>query len=183
MERTKKRNDVDEDGFRTAADAYAENSDVFGATITSGTNHSAGHQVASTQINENEGFLETMEMRIMEEALRMGGIAFSSNEPYTSFVPSDKAISKFMEGKWNPRISSPEEMFKVLLYHTVKGKMSSKDILNLKKIRTLEGKEVTIDRSSGGKINGAEIVDADIEVGKGIIHVIDEVLIPENPDA
>ena len=74
-------------------------------------------------------------------------------------------------------------MFKVLLYHTVKGKMSSKDILNLKKIRTLEGKEVTIDRSSGGKINGAEIVDADIEVGKGIIHVIDEVLIPENPDA
>ena len=96
MERTKKRNDVDEDGFRTAADAYAENSDVFGATITSGTNHSAGHQVASTQINENEGFLETMEMRIMEEALRMGGIAFSSNEPYTSFVPSDKAISKFM---------------------------------------------------------------------------------------
>jgi uncharacterized surface protein with fasciclin (FAS1) repeats len=178
MERIKIKKDVNEGEFWNAADAYDKTNAVHSSTITLRAKRPGVYQSTADSVGTDNELLKIMEMRIWEEALRMGGIAVSSNEPYTCFVPTDKAISTFPGGTKRPLISSPKQMFEVLKYHCVKGKLSSKDILEMKKIATLEGHELAIDRSGGGMINGARIVYSDIDTGNGMIHVIDDVLIP-----
>jgi uncharacterized surface protein with fasciclin (FAS1) repeats len=38
---------------------------------------------------------------------------------------------------------------------------------------------VKIDASSGVKVNGANVVKADVEASNGVIHVIDTVILPQ----
>ena len=47
---------------------------------------------------------------------------------------------------------------------------------------TLEGAKLRFDLSSGGvKVGGAKVVLADVEVGNGVVHLIDTVLLPPPP--
>ena len=48
-------------------------------------------------------------------------------------------------------------------------------------ITTLEGNAVTSMVTGGVKINGANVVNADIEASNGVVHVIDTVLLPPQP--
>ncbi len=43
---------------------------------------------------------------------------------------------------------------------------------------TVNGAEVTFTLEGGAKINGANIVQADIATTNGVIHVIDQVILP-----
>jgi uncharacterized surface protein with fasciclin (FAS1) repeats len=45
-------------------------------------------------------------------------------------------------------------------------------------VETLNGEDVTIDLSSGVKVNDAKVIAADIVTTNGVIHVIDTVLMP-----
>jgi len=42
-----------------------------------------------------------------------------------------------------------------------------------------EGKSITIDLTSGVMINSSAVLAADIQGSNGVVHVIDQVLIPE----
>jgi uncharacterized surface protein with fasciclin (FAS1) repeats len=66
----------------------------------------------------------------------------------------------------------------ILTYHVVPGKIMSKDVMNLKKAKTVQGQDIKIDTKSGVKINNANVVKADIEASNGVIHVIDTVILP-----
>ena len=71
----------------------------------------------------------------------------------------------------------------VLTYHVVAGKVTSADVVKLKRAKTVQGSEIKIDSSrwhghGNVKINDAEIVKADIVADNGVIHVIDKVLMP-----
>jgi uncharacterized surface protein with fasciclin (FAS1) repeats len=43
---------------------------------------------------------------------------------------------------------------------------------------TVNGSNVTVSLSGGAKINGANVISADIKTKNGVIHVIDTVLLP-----
>ena len=51
--------------------------------------------------------------------------------------------------------------------------------VKLTEATTLNGWAVTIDTTSGLKINNAKVLNADIECNNGVVHVIDTVLMPE----
>jgi len=61
----------------------------------------------------------------------------------------------------------------------VPGKVMAADVTKLKEARTVEGQMVKIDASSGVKINGANVIRADVEASNGVIHVIDSVILPQ----
>jgi uncharacterized surface protein with fasciclin (FAS1) repeats len=46
------------------------------------------------------------------------------------------------------------------------------------KAATVQGGEVTITLEGGPKINGAVISGPDVEASNGVIHVIDQVILP-----
>jgi uncharacterized surface protein with fasciclin (FAS1) repeats len=67
---------------------------------------------------------------------------------------------------------------KILTYHVVSGKVMSSDMVGLDSVPTVEGSSLSIDASSGVKVNDATVVTPDVEADNGVIHVIDSVLIP-----
>ena len=70
----------------------------------------------------------------------------------------------------------------MLTYHVVAGNVQAKQILDREQLRTVDGKYVTA-RISGRDIfiNSAKVTAADVEASNGVVHIIDEVLMP--PDA
>jgi uncharacterized surface protein with fasciclin (FAS1) repeats len=102
----------------------------------------------------------------------------TSAGPFTVFAPTDEAFAKLPEGTVASLLKDKDKLAKILTYHVVAGKVMAKDVLNLKKAKTVQGQEITIDTSSGVKVDNANVVKTDIETSNGVIHVIDSVIMP-----
>ena len=99
--------------------------------------------------------------------------------PYTVFAPTDDAFAKIPKADLDALLADKAKLTAVLTYHVVPGKVMAKDVAGLKTAKTVNGAELTIDTSSGVKIDGATVIKADIEAANGVIHVIDTVVIPK----
>lgn len=99
--------------------------------------------------------------------------------PYTIFAPNNEAFKKFGMTKFSNL--SPENkahLKEILLYHIVPGKMMSTD-LETATVPTANGRDLKIQVSGSEiRVNGAHVVEDDIDGSNGVIHVINEVLIP-----
>lgn len=107
--------------------------------------------------------------------------ALKGDGPFTVFAPTNQAFEKLLK---DLNISASDlmnqpDLAKVLLYHVVPGSVKSSDLSNGLKAATLNGEQVTIDLTSGVKVNSSQVISADIMAGNGIIHVIDSVLVPQ----
>jgi uncharacterized surface protein with fasciclin (FAS1) repeats len=98
--------------------------------------------------------------------------------PFTVFAPTDDAFAKLPEGTVESLLNDIPQLTKILTYHVISGLVMSSDVVNLDSAPTVEGSSLSIDSSSGVKVNGATVVTPDVEVDNGVIHVIDAVLIP-----
>lgn len=131
------------------------------------------------QIVDATSSVSTLKAAIDAASLRA---TLSGNGPFTVFAPTNAAFEAVDPEVLAFLLATPSELTKVLTYHVVSGKVLSTD-LSAGTVNTVNtGQQVTVDLSSGVKINGASVVNADIEATNGVIHVIDEVLIPENLD-
>ena len=99
--------------------------------------------------------------------------------PFTVFAPTDEAFAKIPKADLDALIADKAKLTKVLTYHVVPGKVMAADVMKLKEAKTVEGQMVRIDASNGVKINGANVVKADVEASNGVIHVIDSVILPQ----
>ena len=99
--------------------------------------------------------------------------------PFTVFAPTDDAFAKIPKADLDALLADKAKLTAVLTYHVVPGKVMAKDVAGLKTAKTVNGAELTIDTSSGVKIDGATVIKADIEAANGVIHVIDTVVIPK----
>ena len=104
--------------------------------------------------------------------------------PYTVFAPTDEAFAKLPEGTVENLLKDKEKLTAVLTYHVIEGAVPASDVTQHKKLTTLQGQELDVDAAKwhlhkSVKINGANIVKADVKADNGIIHVIDKVLLPK----
>ena len=115
--------------------------------------------------------LAAIEAADLTDALRGAG-------PLTVFAPTDEAFGKLPEGTVESLLKDIPKLQSILTYHVVQGKVMAADVVKLSEAKTLQGQAVRIDASSGVKINSARVVKADVAADNGVIHVIDEVLLP-----
>ncbi|MFN8828399.1 MAG: fasciclin domain-containing protein [Labrys sp. (in: a-proteobacteria)] len=102
--------------------------------------------------------------------------------PFTVFAPTDEAFKKLPAGTVENLLKpeNKDQLVKILTYHVVPGKVMSKDIAGKSMmVKTVQGSEASVDAMSGVKIDGATVVQADIEASNGVIHVIDAVILPK----
>ncbi len=101
--------------------------------------------------------------------------------PFTVFAPTDEAFSRLPAGTVDNllRPENRDQLVALLTLHVVSGKVESRDILNVGEAQTLNGKPLSI----GLRVGGAQVIQADVLASNGIIHVIDEVLIPQESSA
>ena len=107
--------------------------------------------------------------------------------PFTVFAPTDAAFKKLEKAKSGiiAMLLKPENKSKlagILTYHVVPGKVIASQVLELKngtKVKTVNGKSITVGNKHGVHVDNAKVVKTDIECSNGVIHVIDTVLIPK----
>jgi len=99
--------------------------------------------------------------------------------PYTVLAPTDEAFAKIPKADLDALLKDKTKLTKVLTYHVLTANVSASDLKMMKDFGTAEGGRITIDATKGLKINGANVVKADIPASNGVIHVIDTVLIPK----
>ncbi|WP_159517892.1 fasciclin domain-containing protein [Sunxiuqinia indica] len=108
----------------------------------------------------------------LDETLATGGT-------FTVFAPTNAAFESLFStmGISGVEELTPEQLAPILLYHVVNGKVMSSDLSN-GFVPTLNGAAVEVDLSSGVMINSATVGIPDVEAYNGVIHAINEVLLP-----
>jgi uncharacterized surface protein with fasciclin (FAS1) repeats len=128
-------------------------------------------------------------------AVKAAGLVDTLNSagPFTVFAPTNDAFAKLPAGTVETLLKpeNKDTLTKILTYHVVAGKISSKDLSKwIKKgggkyeMKTVQGETLTATKS-GGKImltdakgGMATVTIADVFQSNGVIHVIDTVLMP-----
>lgn len=108
--------------------------------------------------------------------------ALSNAGPFTVFAPTNAAFDKLPNGTVED-LMKPENKAKlqdILQYHVFVGNLSKALMQDGQTINEVNGGNVTISKSTDGKIklNNKATIVASIPASNGIIHVIDEVLLP-----
>jgi uncharacterized surface protein with fasciclin (FAS1) repeats len=99
--------------------------------------------------------------------------------PFTVFAPTDEAFAKLPEGTVEALLQDKEKLTAILTYHVVAGQVTAADVVELEEAETLQGSKIRINAEDGVRINSATVIAADVMASNGVIHVIDEVLLPE----
>ena len=102
--------------------------------------------------------------------------------PFTVFAPTDEAFAKLPAGTVESLIKpeNKEKLKAILTFHVVSGNVGSAQAMKLSNAKTVNGKEIKLDASSGSlHVGKATVTKADIAASNGTIHVIDTVLLPE----
>ena len=110
----------------------------------------------------------------------------SADNTFTVFVPTDGAFAALAEA--NPAaldylLANPEDaLANVLLYHVVPGKLMGTDVAASDSLTTAQGEDLRVTVNSDGAIfiNDARVIAADIPAKNGVIHVLNDVLVPQS---
>ncbi|MBC29329.1 MAG: beta-Ig-H3/fasciclin [Muricauda sp.] len=142
-----------------------------------------------------ESASSSKEHRILTAALKAADLdcVLDGQGPFTIFAPSDKAFSKLSEEKIDEllRPENKKALKALLTYHIVAGEISASKILlalcrgegratfttvqGKKLFATIKGSDIVLIDAFG---NRATITKADSKQQNGIIHVIDNVVVP-----
>jgi transforming growth factor-beta-induced protein len=105
--------------------------------------------------------------------------------PFTVFAPTDSAFAKLPPGTLDLLLQpqNKQALTDILLYHVVPGQFLAADVLAAKTLDTLNGQRLDVSLSQGQAfVDQAQIWATDIVATNGVIHVIDEVLLPSTLD-
>ena len=115
------------------------------------------------------------------QAAEVAGLVDTLNGegPYTVFAPTDEAFAALDPATLEALLADPEALSQVLLYHVVSGEVMAADVVGLESASTVEGSDlpITVD-GDVVMVGDATVVTTDIEASNGVIHEIDQVLIP-----
>jgi uncharacterized surface protein with fasciclin (FAS1) repeats len=131
----------------------------------------------------------TPDLSTFVTALKAGGLVttleghLGFTEEFTVFAPSNKAFQNLPAGVL-ANLLKPENkaaLDNVLTYHVVGNHtaLHTKSLVDREVLTTLEGNELTVRRSGDDVfINSAKVTTANLSASNGIVHIIDEVLLP-----
>jgi transforming growth factor-beta-induced protein len=102
------------------------------------------------------------------------------NAHLTVFAPTDAAFGRFGLNAGNICRLPHGLLTKILTYHVAAGELYAKDVLGMSRIKMLDGLYTFPSvRHGSAYINRyAKIIAADVQASNGVIHVINNVLIP-----
>ena len=107
----------------------------------------------------------------------------STGGPFTVFAPTDAAFVAALEalGMTAEELLADQELLTtVLMYHVIDGAVTS-DMLTSMMADTMQGGQLDVVVADDGSVtvNGANVIVADLVVKNGVIHIIDQVLMPK----
>lgn len=145
-------------------------------TATTSEDAAAGSETLVEAVESGDSF------NTLEQAIQAAGLEETLSEPgpYTVFAPTDEAFAalppEVLDQLLQPE--NKETLRQVLTYHVVPGSITSPSVTP-GEVETVEGESVAIEDNAGEiKVGGASVVQPDIIASNGVIHAIDQVLLP-----
>lgn len=97
--------------------------------------------------------------------------------PFTLLAPNDQAFLSLGADQLAALLSNPQQAGEVLRDHVLGEKLTSSDLAGVDEVQTSAGNTLAVSASGDAvTIGGATVTEADIEVGEGVIHVVDAVV-------
>ncbi len=126
--------------------------------------------------------LDNSNFSILVEAVVKAGLVETLNTsgPFTVFAPTNAAFQKLFTALKVTGISdlTAEQLTPILLYHVVAGNNVSSGLVN-GNIPSLQGSAIKVNVGKAVVLNNTTNVSlADVQGTNGVVHVIDEVLLP-----
>ncbi len=123
------------------------------------------------------------EFSTLVAAVQAAGLVdtLKSDGPFTVFAPTNAAFDKLPAGTVESLLKpeNKDKLVSILTYHVVPGRVTSAQLAGKRvSVATAEGSNVIIDGRNGVKVDGANVLVADVVASNGIIHVIDSVILP-----
>jgi uncharacterized surface protein with fasciclin (FAS1) repeats len=107
--------------------------------------------------------------------------ALKADGPITVFAPTDEAFAQLPAGTVENLLKpeNKDQLIAILTYHVVPGKVGAAEVTKLESAETLQGESISIAVKDGKVyIDNAEVITADVSASNGVIHVIDQVILP-----
>lgn len=100
--------------------------------------------------------------------------------PFTVFAPTNAAFDNLPEGVLDYLLANETILANVLKYHVVNGNVLSTDLSTGSVNTLLDGKSIGVEvDGTSVSLNGlSSVIGADVLASNGVVHLIDEVLIP-----
>ena len=108
--------------------------------------------------------------------------ALKGDGPFTVFAPTDDAFAALPDGTVDTLLKpeNKDKLASILKLHVVSGAVYADQAIAAQTAATLQGKNLRFYFDKGQlMVNGAKIISTDVETANGIIHVIDQVILPE----
>jgi len=123
------------------------------------------------------------QFKTLAAALDAAGLVSALKEagPFTVFAPTDEAFAKLPAGTVETLLKpeNKQQLVDILTYHVVPGRVMAADVTNLDEAKTLNGKMIDVETDgSAVRVNDATVTATDIAASNGVIHVIDQVILP-----
>ncbi|MBD2519909.1 fasciclin domain-containing protein [Nostoc sp. FACHB-973] len=143
----------------------------------SGSGTQTGNDIVSLAASSNS-------FTTLTSLLKTAGLAETLQQPgpYTVFAPTNDAFAALpaatLEQLQQPQ--NREALVKILSYHVVSGAVTGSQLSN-GELKTIEERPVNIqiDRTNNQvTVNNARVIQADVPASNGVIHAINQVLIP-----
>ena len=114
----------------------------------------------------------------------------SQNGPFTIFAPTNAAFDALLNSNnnWN-QLSDIDstQLRSILVYHVINARnLQAAELTQGQKLQTIQGADLTVDLSNGAQLqtsnqaqsNNVNILVTDVQGMNGVIHAVDEVLLP-----
>lgn len=106
--------------------------------------------------------------------------ALKSEGPFTVFAPTDDAFAAIDAEVLGDLVSDTELLTAVLTYHVVPGLFLAENVVTRSDLNTLNGDHLPVMvEGDMVKVGGANVIATDFLATNGVVHVIDQVMLPE----
>lgn len=123
---------------------------------------------------------KTERLRRFADCIQAADLAhtLASQGPYTIFAPNDAAFAKIPAAALEALLRDSAKLKAILSYHIVAGFIAMKEMKS-GELTTLQGNTLEAKVSSAVvRINGARVTESDLTAINGVVHAIDELLLP-----
>ncbi|MGF1519567.1 MAG: fasciclin domain-containing protein [Nodosilinea sp.] len=121
---------------------------------------------------------------ILVEAVQAAGLAdtLSADTPMTLFAPTNAAFEALPEGTLEQLLlpENQEALRQILTYHVIEGEVPASAVMT-GEVPSAAGSPISIqvnDATGEVMVNQAMVTQTDIQASNGIIHAIDQVILP-----
>lgn len=143
----------------------------------------AGHHGSKASKDIVETAASNGSFNTLVAAIQAAGLSdtLKGDGPFTVFAPTDAAFANLPAGTVENLLlpENKDQLIAILTYHVVAGEVTSAQVVTLNSATTVNGQDVKITtKDNTVMVDGATVTAVDVMASNGVIHVIDEVMLP-----